>query len=162
MDEAAIDRDAVQRFWDGYRQAAGGPETPPLAFWFGDSEEMADELADLVTAGTKRATAGLVRDVGSTPTAVMPHEGMLSIVVDGQGRPRCLIRTTQVRTGRFDSVDAQFAWDEGEGDRTLAWWLEGHRAFFRRDAARRGLGFDDAEETIFERFTVIWPPDLAD
>ena len=31
---------------------------------------------------------------------------------------------------RFGDVDAQFAWTEGEGDRTLEYWREAHIRFF--------------------------------
>jgi uncharacterized protein YhfF len=58
-------------------------------------------------------------------------------------------------------VDAAFAWDEGEGDRTLVDWLDGHRRFFRRQATREGWQFHDRIETVFERFEVVWPPEVA-
>ena len=51
---------------------------------------------------------------------------------------------------------------EGEGDRTLEWWLQAHRAFFERQANREGFVFRDDMDTVFERFTVIWPPEVAD
>jgi uncharacterized protein YhfF len=59
-------------------------------------------------------------------------------------------------------VDAAFAWDEGEGDRTLTDWLAAHRRFFKRQAAREGFEFHDGLETVFERFRVVWPPEYAD
>jgi uncharacterized protein YhfF len=33
-----------------------------------------------------------------------------------------VLETTDLRVIPFGEVDAQFAFDEGEGDRTLAWW----------------------------------------
>jgi uncharacterized protein YhfF len=33
---------------------------------------------------------------------------------------------------RFDEVDAAFAHDEGEGDRSLAYWRQAHEVYFRR------------------------------
>jgi uncharacterized protein YhfF len=33
---------------------------------------------------------------------------------------------------RFDDVDEQFAYDEGEGDRSLAYWREAHKCYFTR------------------------------
>jgi uncharacterized protein YhfF len=58
-------------------------------------------------------------------------------------------------------VDAQFAWDEGEYDRTLESWLEGHRRYFGRECERIGIEFSDDVEIFFERFRVVWPPEQA-
>jgi uncharacterized protein YhfF len=53
-------------------------------------------------------------------------------VLDGRGEPRCVIETTEVTYRRFNEVDASFARDEGEGDRSLAYWRDAHRAYFGR------------------------------
>ncbi|MDX6769240.1 MAG: ASCH domain-containing protein [Elusimicrobiota bacterium] len=152
---------AVIAFWRAYREAAGldGDDYDLVAF--GDSPAMADELAALVFAGTKRATAGLLRDFGEGKEP-LPRVGGHAVVVDGRGEPVCVFRTVEARVGPLDSVDAAFAWDEGEGDRTLADWVAGHHRFFRRQAAREGFEFRPDLETVFERFRVVWPPQAAD
>ena len=73
-----------------------------------------------------------------------------------------MLRTTELRVGPLSSVDERFAWDEGEGDRTLASWLDGHGRFFRRECERIGIAFADDLEVCFERFAVVWPLELAD
>lgn len=120
---------------------------------FGDSPELANELIDLVVAGRKRATAGAVQ-------FGVPEVGAHWVMTDGAGEPRAIVRTTEIRVGRLDSVDDQFAWDEGEGDRSRDYWLDAHRTYFRRVIPE--LDDVDALETVFERFTVVWPPELAD
>src|SRR5436305_8462622 len=95
----------------------------------GDGPEMASGLADLVVAGTKRATAGLVRQFGPGGEAA-PVAGGYVVLVDGAGQPRAIWRTTEIRFGPLNSVDEQFARDEGEGERTREWWLAAHRRFF--------------------------------
>jgi uncharacterized protein YhfF len=62
----------------------------------------------------------------------------------------------------MSSVDAQFAWDEGEYDRTLESWLDGHRRYFRRACAALGIDYSEDIELVFERFRIVWPPALAD
>jgi uncharacterized protein YhfF len=59
-------------------------------------------------------------------------------------------------------VDDAFAWDEGEGDRTRASWLESHLRYFQRTLAARGRAWDDDLPVVFERFRVVWPPEVAD
>lgn len=146
----------VRAFWAAFR-AAGGPAHDEYDLVsFGDSPAMADELAALVLNGPKRATAGLLRDF-TVGGEAMPRVGGHAVVVDGTGRPVLVWRTTEVRVGPLSSVDEMFAWDEGEGDRTRADWLDGHTRFFKRQAEREGFEFRADIETVFERFTVVWP-----
>lgn len=125
-----------------------------MADRFGDSVELADELLDLVLHGPKRATAGSYDDYVASGDAI-PFDGMYSVVLDGVGRPRAVLRTTEVRIGPLSSVDDRFAWDEGEGDRTRATWLRDHHDFFERYLPSVGLEFTPDMPTVFERFEVI-------
>jgi uncharacterized protein YhfF len=122
---------------------------------------MADELGELVLHGPKRATAGLLRDFGPGGE-IMPAVGEYVVMIDGRGAPRCIWRTTDVQVKPLIEVDDAFAWDEGEGDRSRDDWLRAHRKFFARQAARGNFAFHDRIETVFERFTIVWPPESAD
>jgi uncharacterized protein YhfF len=104
-------------FWQAFRRYAGLDHNNYVVGSFGDTPEMATELADLVIAGIKRATASLARDYGEgrEPT---PRPGDFVIMLDGEGHPRFIWRTTEVTIKPLSQVDEAFAWDEGEGDRT--------------------------------------------
>lgn len=157
----AIEADdaAIADFWARHGQELGGGGQPHH-FWFGDSPALADELAALVVSGPKRATAGLLRDFGGDEP--LPEVGQRWIVLDGAGLPVAVIETMQVRIGPLSSVTDQFAWDEGEGDRTRTGWLADHHAYFRRQAEREGFTFDPDIDTVFERFELVWPGAAAD
>jgi uncharacterized protein YhfF len=71
------------------------------------------------------------------------------IVLDGR-EPHCVIETTEVTYRRFNEVDASFARDEGEGDRSLAYWRDAHRAYF----GRLGRSSEDMKLTC-ERFRLV-------
>ncbi|MBR7742913.1 ASCH domain-containing protein [Phycicoccus sp. BSK3Z-2] len=146
-----------------YRSAAPGTadEDHLAVEWFGDSPELADELLAFVLGGTKRATAGLVAEYLAEGEP-LPRVGGHWIVCDGSGTPRVVLRSTELRVGPLSSVDERFAWDEGEYDRTLATWLDGHRRYFARSCERLGMSFSDDVEVCFERFRVVWPPEHAD
>jgi uncharacterized protein YhfF len=148
-------------FWQAFRLYARLDHDNYVVGSFGDSPEMATELADLVIAGIKRATASLARDYGDgrEPT---PRPGDFVIMLDGKGRPRFIWRTTEVTIKPLSQVDEAFAWDEGEGNRTRDWWLDAHRRYFARQATREGFEMDDEILTVFERFEVVWPLDSAD
>lgn len=162
-ERAPVDRAAGVALWRAYRAAhpATTPEDEPPVEHFGDSAEMADELLGLVESGRKRATAGLVSDYADEG-APLPRLGGCWVVCDGAGAPRVVLRTVELRLGVIDSVDDAFAWDEGEGDRTRAGWLDGHQGFWRRLATAQGRAWSEDEVVVFERFAVVWPPDVAD
>ncbi len=151
----------VKRFWQAFRQATGVATDAYEVVSFDDNPKTATELAGLVLARRKRATAALAAsfDPGGEPP---PELGGHVVLVDGAGQPVCIWRTTDLRTGPLHSVDDAFAWDEGEGDRSRAYWLRVHHEFFGREAARLRIGFHDGIATVFERFTVVWPPEAAD
>ena len=151
----------TDEFWRGYRRAAGLHHDDYDVVALGDSPGMATGLAELVVAGIKRATAGLVRQFGPGGEPP-PVTGGYVVLLDGADRPRAIWRTTEVRVGPLNSVDERFAWDEGEGDRTRDWWLSAHRRFFERRAAAEGFQMHDEIETMFERFQIVWPPEIAD
>ncbi len=56
----------------------------------------------------------------------------------------------------YDQVDAAFAYEEGEGDRSLAYWREAHRRFFTRTLAVIGREFDETMPLVCERFRVLY------
>jgi uncharacterized protein YhfF len=148
-------------FWRAFRRHAGLDHDNYVVESFGDSPKMATELADLAMAGIKRATASLLRDYrgGREP---MPKPGDFVMMLDGEGQPRFIWRTTEIKIKPLSEVDEAFAWDEGEGNRTRDWWLDAHRRYFARQATREGFEMDDEILTVFERFEVVWPLDVAD
>jgi uncharacterized protein YhfF len=153
-----IDEGAVSDFWSraiDHGAAESGTPAPHPVERFGDSREMADELLGLVIDGPKRATAGSIADL-EREGVPLPRPGKLWIVADGDGNPRAVLRTTDVRVGPLSSVDDAFAWDEGEGDRTRAWWLAAHERFFRRTMEAAGDEFAIDMPTLFERFEVAY------
>jgi uncharacterized protein YhfF len=114
------------------------------SFAFGDGPDLADELLELVLKGIKTATCS-TEDEPNTST-----QGERWIVLDGRGLPRCVIETTEITYRRYGDVDAAFAYDEGEGDRSLAYWREAHRRYFGR------LGRFSADMMLMcERFRLV-------
>jgi uncharacterized protein YhfF len=156
------DQHAAARMWAEY--VAAYPEhldDRPPSERFGDSAALADELLDLVLHGPKRATAAAVAEFIHEGEP-LPRIGAHWIAHDGAGVPRAVLRSVELRLGPLDSVDASFAWDEGEDDRTRESWLQGHRRYFQRALPRVGVEYHDQVEVIFERFRVVWPAEYAD
>jgi uncharacterized protein YhfF len=157
----------ITRFWDAARPSAGRTShggavgersenvVPPEAWAFGDSPELADSLLRLVLAGTKTATASAVWEYEAAGEP-LPRKGDLSIVLDGAGEPRALLRTTEVATVPFDEVTAEHAYREGEDDRTLESWRAEHERYWRRTLAQLGHEFTPSMPVVCERFAVLF------
>jgi len=146
-------------FWNDFAKSYRGASEERLyeAFFFGDSEELANDLAALVLRGTKRATAGAVWSYeaeGKRP----PQPGDLSIVTDWSGQPLCIIETQSVEVVPFQEVTAEFAATEGEGDGSLSFWQEAHRSYFTRECASAGREFTNSMLVACERFAVVYRP----
>lgn len=114
-------------------------------FSFGDGPQLANQLLALVLEGRKRATCWAVSE-GMKGAAL----DKCMVALDGAGRPRAVLQTVELVQRRFDAVDKAFAFDEGEGDRSLAYWREAHRRYF----TRLNLYQDDMMLWC-ERFTLV-------
>ncbi|NLT31010.1 MAG: ASCH domain-containing protein [Propionibacterium sp.] len=156
----------IDTFWDEARRRARldwlpgfGTATPvaalqPPAWSFGATPEQADELLELVLAGTKTATASLLSDYCEEDP--VPEVGTMGIVLDGAGRPRALVATTSVRVVPFADVPAEHAHAEGEGDRSLEYWRRVHREFFSTHSLGGAEVPDDAP-VVLEEIRVLYP-----
>lgn len=151
-----LEENGVEQFWARFCETSGVASDEPYQVWyFGNSDEMARELADLVLSGVKTATASLDAVNRLMPqNAPVPHG--YSVVTDFDNRPLCVIRTTEIRRLPFVEVDAEFAADEGEGDQSLAYWREVHSVYFKREAAELGLEFNNESLVCCERLELLY------
>lgn len=127
-----------------------------IADSWGDGPVLADELGGLVAAGTKTATCTALGQFEASGEP-LPEAGLLTVVLDGRGAPLCVVETFEVSVRRFDEVDAAFAFEEGEDDRSLESWRTEHRKYFTRTQAVLGQGFDPAMPLVCERFRKVFP-----
>jgi uncharacterized protein YhfF len=114
-------------------------------FPFGDGPELADELLALILEGKKTATCW-AKTEGLKGTEVGKHW----VALDGAGHPRAILQTVELTERCFHAVDAAFAYDEGEDDRTLEAWRRAHEAYFTRNG-----GFAPDMPLYCERFRLV-------
>jgi DNA-binding winged helix-turn-helix (wHTH) protein/uncharacterized protein YhfF len=120
--------------------------------FIGLSPAVGDAGAAAILDGIKTATSSAPWEF---PDGRLPFVGALSVLLDGQRRPRAIVETECVAITPFASVGEEFAWAFGEGDRTLDWWRKNIREFYRECAAGRGEEFSDNTPIICEWFTVV-------
>lgn len=150
--------EAVRAFWEAYREGQGSKaDREEYSSWgFGNSPRMADELGALVLAGTKTATSSLYWAYEIDQEHI-PAVGEFSVITDGQNQPICIIQTTAVHILPFDEVKPEFAYLEGEGERTLEYWRKVHWNFFSEECARIGKEPSLSMPVVCERFRRVYP-----
>ncbi len=97
------------------------------AFSLGDTRQMANNGLSDVIKGKQTATSG---DYLSLSKEEKPFVGKMEIVLDGDGKPGCVIKYHTVDTKQFSEINDEFA--KAESCRDLAEWREIHEAYFRR------------------------------
>jgi len=125
------------------------------AWHFCDNEKCANELAELVKKGIKKATASLLYwyEKGEEQ---MPKKDEINIVTDWSGIAHCVIKTNKISILPFRKVTAEMAYTEGEGDRSLEYWRNGHINFFTRDLKSENIIFTEDLAIVFEEFEMIY------
>lgn len=119
----------AEQMWERFIQDNPNYRTSTYeAFSFGNTDTMADELAQLVKVGKKTATSSgycFYEIEGES----LPKEGELSIVLNSKNEAECIIQTTKVSTISFHKVNEEHAYKEGEGNRSLDDWRVGSKRF---------------------------------
>jgi histidinol-phosphate aminotransferase len=150
----------ITTFWKAYLDSLPSEQRPaedprPESWGFGHLPEHADELGALVLQGIKTATCSLLWSYEFEGES-LPQVGELSIITNGAGEPICLIETTQIDIIPFDQVGAQHAFEEGEGDRSLAYWREVHWRVFTPECRASGREPSETMPLVCERFRMLY------
>ncbi len=111
--------------------------------------------AELVLKGEKRATAGLLWGYEEEDEP-LPEIGQLTVITNWAKMPQCIIETTSVEIRPFDEVDAEFAFEEGEGDKSLEFWRKVHWKFFSHECQELGKDPHEKMPVILERFKIVF------
>ncbi|KRL00942.1 ASCH domain-containing protein [Liquorilactobacillus capillatus] len=144
----------IQQYWERFKTERDIQDDYYLAEQFGYGKETGDELAELIIAGIKTATSSALELYEDDEPK--PKVGAYTILLDGSGLPACVIRTEKVEIVNFDKVSAAHAKREGEGDRSLKYWREGHKDFFEKEYQLTGKKFTTNIPCICETFTVVY------
>ncbi|WP_191600384.1 ASCH domain-containing protein [Marinomonas algicola] len=125
------------------------------ADYFCSDEYNANVCADLILRGEKRASCSMAHWYTHEGEA-MPEVGHLQVVTNWNGDPICIIEITSIRQCKYSEITADFAAEEGEGDKSLEWWKEAHWAFFRLECEELGIELNEDILLILEHFKVVY------
>ena len=150
----------ITEFWQEFIQSLPDGSLPPAgfneAYHFCDNQEDANVLAALVKAGVKTATCGMLWAYEAEDEA-LPMVGEHSIITDWDQKPICVIEINEVQVRAYNAVDAGFAYDEGEGDRSLAYWRRVHWEAFSRECSLIGCEPAETMPLVCVRFRMVYP-----
>ncbi len=153
----------VRKLWQEYLTAIGEDEATTekkyTAWHFCDNEKDADELAELVLQGVKRATASLYVSYEAEKEE-LPKVGDYSVITDWSGRAKGIIQTVRIDIVPFGQVTPEFAAIEGEGDKSLEYWRGAHTAFFSREMKELGMEPSEDMKVVCEEFKLVYPKGL--
>ena len=158
-EERDVEEDRIETYWRDFLETL--PADSPVrderyvAEAWGDSPRLADELGALIVDGTKTATCSALWEYAAKGEP-LPEVGMKTIVLDGNDGPLCIVETKEVAVRPYYEVDARFAYEEGEGDRSLEYWRDAHWRFFSRTLPDIGREPTMDMPLVCERFRVIY------
>ena len=150
----------IMIFWQTYLETLSDDQRLDLEYLvydFGNSKEMADELGYLVKTGVKTATSILLWELEQDEDSIFPYVGEIDIIVDSSGEPLCIIEIVEVEIRPFNTIDEQFAFDYGEGERLLTWWRDAMWEYYSTEC--RALGQEPSEDMplVCLRFRLLYP-----
>ena len=153
-----MENESIKQMWGNYLLSIGeSPDTTDKnysAWHFDNNERDANELAELVLEGTKRATASLYDSYKNGEE--IPKVGDLSIITNWSGIAKCIIMSTSIEVVPYKDVDEEFAATEGEGDKSLEYWKKVHRKFFTEELTEIGGEFSEEIPVVCEKFEVVF------
>ncbi|HCX02854.1 MAG TPA: RNA-binding protein [Clostridiales bacterium] len=131
-----------------------GKENFEKAWHFCSDEKNANELAEITLKGIKRGTTSL-KYWYEVENEKIPKAGDLNIITDWEGKPVCVIQNERVFIVPFNEVSEEFAYREGEGDRSLKYWREVHIDYFTKELKEIGKDFNEDMMVVCEEFNVV-------
>ncbi|MCV6628876.1 MAG: ASCH domain-containing protein [Flavobacteriaceae bacterium] len=127
----------------------------PISYYFCDNQYDADDCANLVLSGDKCATAPSLWWFENEKEP-LPQIGDLEIVTNWDGRAMAIIQITDLIYRPYKKIDADFAFAEGEGDKSLAYWKKVHQAFYTREMESHGAQFSEDMTIVCIYFELVY------
>jgi len=146
---------SVNKLAKRYFDTQGLPARKLESFYFCDNEKDANECANLVMQGEKRATASSLWWF-EINNETLPKKHDTYIVTNWQGVALCVVEVEKVELVPFNEITPEFAFTEGEGDKSLEYWKKVHWSYYHRELA--GSKHKPSEDMIIvcEYFRVVF------
>ncbi|MCL9805470.1 ASCH domain-containing protein [Flavobacterium amniphilum] len=127
----------------------------PQSFYFCDNKKEADECAELVMKKIKQATSPSAWWFEKNKEEI-PKIGDIAIVTNWNKEPKAIIRTKKVEIVKFKNITPEYAFIEGEGNKTLEYWKKVHWAYYTNEMHKFSEKPNEEMKIVCEYFETIW------
>jgi uncharacterized protein YhfF len=148
----------IDNYWNKYLLTLPEAERNQIYYeadsW-GNSDELAEQIAIVILSGEKTTTSRLEweREKSNDP---IDKIGDKSIVLNAQQEPVCIVEVTDIFIRPFDQVDAAFVYNYGEGSRDMDFWNKNMWEYYEAECAEIGLQATPDMPMICQVFKVIY------
>ena len=150
---------SVKEIWERYLSSISKNMNNSVktyeSWYFCNNKKDANELAELVKKGIKKATASL-HCLYEIENEQVPKAGDYAVITNWNGIAQCIIKTKNINIIPFKNVTKEFAAKEGEGDKSLRFWRKVHRKFFAMELKERNKKFSEDMLVVCEEFEVVY------
>jgi len=150
---------STHAFWADFLRSRADPRSVDEllyeAFRIGNSEESANEGAQLILSGKKTTTSSLLWEYENLRKP-LPEVGSLSILENGKGEAVCVVETTWLEVVPLEKIDAGFAIAYGEWGSTLAEWQQNAWRYYSAQCQQLGREPTLQMPLVCERFRVVY------
>ena len=120
-----------------------------------DNQQDADTCAQLTVEGIKQATSTSLWWF-ETHKEPLPQIGDLYIITNWNGQAKAIIQTTKVEQVPFKDITREYAYIEGEGDKSLDYWKKVHWDYYSREMKAKGKEPTEDMIIVCEYFKTVW------
>lgn len=154
--------DEVERFWQKYRREHGIDAADYHACSLADPAildpsvqtlDLSDHQA-LIKAHRKNGTAHLAIDFQRNEIR-RRRPGDYWVILSPMGEIWCLVRVASVTEYSFNQVPQEWAEVEGEGDISLRWWQDAHRAYYQKQCDLWGIEWSEDYLVVCESWDLV-------
>ena len=140
---------------ESFIKKSGLPITKYEAYYYG-YKEIADQILQCLLDGDKRATTGL-KCFYDAENEDLPCVGDYSVILDSNEQPKCITQITKVEVVKFKDITEEYAYIEGEGDKSLDYWKREHKRVFTKECREDlDIEFHEEMECVCEYFEVVY------
>lgn len=149
--------ETIQHFWESFIEQHSEYQNTqiPIHYYFCDNKKDADACVELVIKGIKQATSSSLWWYKKY-NEPLPKIDDLAIVTNWEGVPKVITRVTKVSKVKLGEIDEAYAFKEGEGDKSLAYWHKVHWQYYAREMEPFGEKPSEDMIIVCEEFETIY------
>lgn len=146
----------LEAYWNAARRQLASACLPSgyEVRWIGLDDASTEEVIELIRAGDKTGTFTLPWIVERTDQPE-PSVGAAIILIDFHGKPRLLVRLTEISTVAFGNVTGEHTAIDGSPVRDLSVWKPLHTHYWNTLLQPFGLSVSESMPVLIEKFELL-------